>query len=216
MISRLTRHGIAAGVLIISACSRPTPAPVPADALPTRLVLALDGVDYRDVQRARAEGRFAAFRAPSRLISTFPSISDVAWHDILDVQPPAGYQRVYFSRALQSVIEVLDITPARRGRSHHGILTGSGQERISKGLPQSMQCFAQGAARLLLVELGPQQPQQAITLMKAMRFCEHQEVKQRKQLGLTEQRRIDGVLCSVDAHGAEQGETNHWRLGSVG
>jgi hypothetical protein len=103
-ISRLTRHGIAAGVLIISACSRPTPAPVPADALPHRLVLALDGVDYRDVQRARAEGRFAAFRAPSRLISTFPSISDVAWHDILDVQPPAGYQRVYFSRALQSVI----------------------------------------------------------------------------------------------------------------
>jgi hypothetical protein len=104
MISRGGRRWALPLLVVVSACVRPTPAPVPAEALPRRLVLALDGVDFRDVERARAEGQFRGFRRPSRLISTFPSISDVAWHDILGVQPPAGYQRVYFSRALQTVV----------------------------------------------------------------------------------------------------------------
>jgi hypothetical protein len=61
------------------------------------VVLALDGVDYRDVQTARARGLFRSFRPPGRLVSTFPSISDIAWHAIFGVQPPAGYQRVFYS-----------------------------------------------------------------------------------------------------------------------
>jgi Type I phosphodiesterase / nucleotide pyrophosphatase len=78
-----------------------------------RLVLALDGVDYRDIVDARAKGLFAGFREPSRLISTFPSISDVAWHDIMGVQPPPGYQRVYYSARQNAVVgELFDaITP---------------------------------------------------------------------------------------------------------
>lgn len=70
----------------------------------TRLVLALDGLDYRDVLAARERGLFAEFRAPSRLISTFPSISDVAWHDILGVLPPRGYQRVYYSNGYNTMV----------------------------------------------------------------------------------------------------------------
>ncbi len=69
-----------------------------------RLVLALDGIDYRDIVDARARGLFAQFREPSRLISTFPSISDIAWHDILEVQPPKGYQRIYYSNAFNDVV----------------------------------------------------------------------------------------------------------------
>lgn len=81
------------------------PAPVPApEELPRRLVLALDGLDFRDMQDARARGQFAAFRPPGRLISTFPSISDIAWHAIFGVQPPAGYQRVYYSTRHNAVI----------------------------------------------------------------------------------------------------------------
>lgn len=78
--------------------------PVPPEALPRRVVLALDGLDYRDVVAARARGRFAAFHAPARLVSTFPSISDIAWHAILGVQPPAGYQRVFFSTRHNAVL----------------------------------------------------------------------------------------------------------------
>lgn len=69
-----------------------------------RLVLALDGVDYRDIVDARAKGLFAGFREPSRLISTFPSISDVSWHDIMGVQPPPGYQRIFYSARQNAVV----------------------------------------------------------------------------------------------------------------
>lgn len=66
-------------------------------AVAHRLVLALDGIDYRDILKARERGFFAEFRPPSRLVSTFPSISDVAWHDIFGILPPRGYQRIYYS-----------------------------------------------------------------------------------------------------------------------
>lgn len=79
---------------------RPTPGQAPA----RRLVLALDGIDYRDIVEARTHGLFAQFRTPSRLISTFPSISDIAWHDIFAVQPPRGYQRIYYSNAYNEMI----------------------------------------------------------------------------------------------------------------
>lgn len=100
--------GVATGCLPIRRPA-PVPAPVPAsvpapEALPRRLVLALDGLDFRDMLDARARGQFAAFRPPGRLISTFPSISDIAWHAIFGVQPPAGYQRVYYSTRHNAVI----------------------------------------------------------------------------------------------------------------
>lgn len=78
--------------------------PVPAEQLPKRVVLALDGLDYRDVMEARERGRFAAFHPPARLVSTFPSISDIAWHAIFGVYPPAGYQRVYYSENHNAVL----------------------------------------------------------------------------------------------------------------
>lgn len=78
--------------------------PVPAELLPRRVVLALDGLDYRDVLEARTRGRFAGFHEPARLASTFPSISDIAWHAIFGVQPPAGYQRVFFSTRHNAVL----------------------------------------------------------------------------------------------------------------
>ncbi|HEY0931617.1 MAG TPA: alkaline phosphatase family protein [Gemmatimonas sp.] len=93
-------------LLVATGClpfRRPAPEPVPEE-LPRRLVLALDGLDFRDVQEARARGQFAAFRAPGRLISTFPSISDIAWHAIFGVQPPPGYQRVYYSTRHNAVL----------------------------------------------------------------------------------------------------------------
>lgn len=93
-----------ATLALLSSCAsfgRSTPrAAVPA----RRLVLALDGIDYRDVMAARAKGLFRQFREPSRLISTFPSISDIAWHEIFNVQPPRGYQRIYYSTAYNDVM----------------------------------------------------------------------------------------------------------------
>ena len=82
-------------------------------SLPKRLVIALDGIAYRDlkslqegVERLDADGKPVRIRAftdgyfpISRLVSTFPSASDVAWTEILGNRPLPGYQRTYYSRA---------------------------------------------------------------------------------------------------------------------
>ncbi len=89
--------------------------PSTSGALPTRLILALDGVAYRDVKalqegvtvtnfwgkriRRRAFTSEEGYFPVSRMVSTFPSISDVAWTDILGDRPLKGYQRTYFSTA---------------------------------------------------------------------------------------------------------------------
>ena len=95
-------------------------------ALPARLVLGLDGIAYRDMKALQAgvtytntwgkrvqrqaftaeEGYFPA----SRLVSTFPSTSDVAWTDIFGDRPLPGYQRTYFSTAANSQIVINGIT----------------------------------------------------------------------------------------------------------
>ena len=95
-------------------------------ALPARLVLALDGVSYRDLKALQAgitgtnfwgkpchrqaftaeEGYFPV----SRMISTFPSASDVAWTDIFGDRPLPGYQRTYFSAAANSEISINGVT----------------------------------------------------------------------------------------------------------
>jgi len=92
--------------------------------LPKRLVVAIDGVSYRDMKalqegvtykdssgrqvhrQAFNEGYFPV----SRNVSTFPSTSDVAWTDILGDQPLPGYQRTYFSTVANSQLSVNSLT----------------------------------------------------------------------------------------------------------
>jgi len=100
--------------------------PATSRALPSRLVLALDGVSYRDLKALQAgitrtnfwgktiqqqaftaaEGYFPV----SRMISTFPSSSDVAWTDIFGDRPLPGYQRTYFSAAANAQISINGVT----------------------------------------------------------------------------------------------------------
>ncbi len=79
-------------------------------ALPRRLVLLVDGVAYRDIKALQGGVSYIdlhghqyhrqafnqSYFPVSRLISTFPSISDPSWSEIMANQPPAGYQRTYF------------------------------------------------------------------------------------------------------------------------
>src|ERR1035437_7265398 len=104
----VSRFVLLALLVLIPACPLSTFA-----ALPKRLVLALDRVGYRDT-KALQEGvtyedllgrqfhRQAFHRGyfpVSRMISAFPSASDVAWTEILGDRPLPGYQRTYFSEA---------------------------------------------------------------------------------------------------------------------
>jgi len=100
--------GITLG-LLLSACAVLAQAPKGQLPLPSRLVLCLDGVSFRDVQALQASECVAldkrkehpkAFQqgyfTVTRLIYTFHSCSDVAWTEMFGNPPLPGYQRSYF------------------------------------------------------------------------------------------------------------------------
>ncbi len=100
--------------------------PTITQALPERLVLALDGISFRDLKALQAgftttnfwgkSVQHQAFTAAegyfpvSRMISTFPSVSDVAWTDVFGDRPLPGYQRTYFSRSANSQVSINGVT----------------------------------------------------------------------------------------------------------
>lgn len=66
------------------------------------LVLALDGVPLRSVEAAVRQGAFAGWSRPIAMVSTFPSMTNVAFTAILQpfcVHPIAGYETWYFNQA---------------------------------------------------------------------------------------------------------------------
>ena len=80
----------------------------PADpAAPRTLVLALDGVPLRSVREAIDQGAFAGWPEPQALISTFPSVTNVAFSAILrpfGVAPAGGYEVQHFDRGKNEVV----------------------------------------------------------------------------------------------------------------
>ena len=74
--------------------------------LPKRLILALDGVGYDTVRELQESpvGCLKGLNPAVRNISTFPSLSDIAWQDITQVGPTEGYQRFHFSVGYNKII----------------------------------------------------------------------------------------------------------------
>ena len=66
------------------------------ETLPRRLIVGIDGVGFADMVAAQSAGAFRQFFPVSRMVSTFPSISDIAWSEIFRTPAPPGYQRVYY------------------------------------------------------------------------------------------------------------------------
>src|SRR5215475_1156370 len=65
---------------------------------PRRLVIVLDGVPYQTVAELRAEGRFRRFKDHARMISMFPSLTNVAMIEILQAEDSPGYEDHYYDR----------------------------------------------------------------------------------------------------------------------
>jgi Type I phosphodiesterase / nucleotide pyrophosphatase len=70
---------------------------------PRRLLLCLDGVPFDVVTEAKARGLFDNFRAPARLLSPFPTLTNVALAQMLGATPPNGYESLYFDREAQEL-----------------------------------------------------------------------------------------------------------------
>src|SRR5262245_40946786 len=65
---------------------------------PRRLVIVLDGVPYQTIAELRAEGRFRRFKNPARMISMFPSLTNVAMIELLQAADSPGYEDHYYDR----------------------------------------------------------------------------------------------------------------------
>src|SRR5687767_362106 len=72
--------------------AEPAPGDLSPDGVPQRLVLALDGIPHEVFVAMQQRGELARFRPAARMISTFPSLSDVAFAQIEGGEPPPGYQ----------------------------------------------------------------------------------------------------------------------------
>ena len=65
---------------------------------PRRLLLCLDGVPHKIIEATRGRGLFDGFGPPTRLLSPFPTMTNVALSAMLGASPPAGYESLYFDR----------------------------------------------------------------------------------------------------------------------
>ena len=70
---------------------------VDADKVP-HFIIALDGVPYRIVQELYGAGCFRLFYPPSRMVSTFPGMTDLAFQRIFGGKQPIAYQAKHFDR----------------------------------------------------------------------------------------------------------------------
>jgi hypothetical protein len=63
---------------------------------PRRLLLCLDGVPYEVLKGAKSSGLFDNFGEPARLLSPFPTMTNVALSRMLGATAPLGYESLYF------------------------------------------------------------------------------------------------------------------------
>src|ERR1051325_7678502 len=78
--------------------SRATLRVVKPQTRPRSLLLCLDGVPFDVVTEAKARGLVGNSREPTRLLSPFPTLTNVALAQMLGATPPAGYESLYFDR----------------------------------------------------------------------------------------------------------------------
>lgn len=68
-----------------------------------KLAVCLDGVPYEDMATLWDQGYFREFSRPGKLISSFPSLSDVALTELLHTGTVPGYENLYFDVALNKI-----------------------------------------------------------------------------------------------------------------
>ena len=67
-------------------------------ARPRRLLLCLDGVPFDVITQVKGRGLFENFNSPARLLSPFPTMTNVALSQMFRATPPPGYESLYFDR----------------------------------------------------------------------------------------------------------------------
>jgi hypothetical protein len=71
----------------------------PTDDRSRELIVCIDGVGFSTIEKMRAEGHFKNFKQPSRMISPFPTLTNVSLTEVLGpagASKSAGYEDNYF------------------------------------------------------------------------------------------------------------------------
>ncbi|HLG15496.1 MAG TPA: alkaline phosphatase family protein [Blastocatellia bacterium] len=90
-----------------------------------KLILALDGVPWQAIDESRRSGRFQVFHAPGRVISPFPTMTNIGMGALLGTRKTLGYENLYFDRArgrmcggAMKYVQLRKRDPERRGYNH--------------------------------------------------------------------------------------------------
>ena len=90
-----------------------------------RLVLALDGVPWQVIDETRSGGHFRVFNEPARVVSPFPTMTNIGMCAMLGAPKTLGYEQLYFDRERGRMcgghvkyIKNRKQDPARRGYNH--------------------------------------------------------------------------------------------------
>jgi hypothetical protein len=75
----------------------------PGKTRPRRLLLCLDGVPHEVIETAKQRGLFDSFGSPSRLLSPFPTMTNIALSAMLGATPPLGYESLYFDKSAREL-----------------------------------------------------------------------------------------------------------------
>ena len=79
----------------------PLDEPPSADVL--QVVIILDGVPFEVIDELYSQGRFRLFPPPSRMISVFPVLTDLALARAFQAGPCLGYEALYYDHAANSL-----------------------------------------------------------------------------------------------------------------
>jgi hypothetical protein len=75
----------------------------PGKTRPRRLLLCLDGVPCELIEAAKVRGLFAEFGSPARLLSPFPTMTNIALSTMFGASAPAGYESLYFDKSAREL-----------------------------------------------------------------------------------------------------------------
>jgi hypothetical protein len=104
---------------------------------PRRIVLVLDGVPYQTIKDLHAQGNFKSFRAPARMVSTFPTLTNPSMIEIMGANDSQGYEDHYFDREQNRLIGGFQ-DRVRGGKFIHGTF----RERFDYHAPALRGSFA--------------------------------------------------------------------------
>ena len=94
-------HAIALALSVVGMMISPVALAQSKTSAPTsrHIIICVDGVGFSTIEKMRAEGHFKMFKAPSRMIAPFPTLTNLAMTEILapaGADVPEGYEDSFY------------------------------------------------------------------------------------------------------------------------